>query len=146
MSGAEEVVVGIDRREGVEYSGLVLNERGWERLAVTWLDRVNCTLAATESFNRRNGNASLAEAVERVEAILAAADRPATVTSRRPGRLPVGAARHRNVATEDLVWLLEAEGAETGIDLDALIATSEWLESVLGRRLEGYLYRAGPWP
>ena len=51
-----------------------------------------------------------------------------------------------NVATEDLVWLLEAEGAETGVDLDALIATSEWLESVLGRRLEGYLYRAGPWP
>jgi len=51
-----------------------------------------------------------------------------------------------NVATEDLVWLLEAEGAETGIDLDALIATSEWLEGVLGRRLEGYLYRAGTWP
>jgi hypothetical protein len=23
---------------------------------------------------------------------------------------------------------------------------SEWLESLLGRKLEGYLYRAGPWP
>jgi len=51
-----------------------------------------------------------------------------------------------NVATEDLVWLLEAEGAETGVDLGALIATSEWLEAVLGRRLEGYVYRAGTWP
>jgi isopropylmalate/homocitrate/citramalate synthase len=50
-----------------------------------------------------------------------------------------------NVATEDLVYLLEGEGVETGIDLDALIAVSEWLESILGRRLEGYVYRAGPW-
>ena len=34
---------------------------------------------------------------------------------------------------------------ETGIDLDAVIATSEWLEGVLGRRLEGQVYRAGAW-
>src|SRR5262245_17635323 len=79
MAAAEEVVAGIERRAGVEYSGLVLNEQGWRRLAATPLDRVNCTLAATESFNRRNGNASLAEAVARVEAILGAVDRPATV-------------------------------------------------------------------
>ena len=51
-----------------------------------------------------------------------------------------------NVATEDLVYLLEGEGVETGIDLDALVAVSTWLESVLGRTLEGYVYRAGPWP
>jgi isopropylmalate/homocitrate/citramalate synthase len=49
-----------------------------------------------------------------------------------------------NIATEDLVYLLEGEGVETGVDLDALIAVSEWLEELLGRRLEGYLYRAGP--
>src|SRR6185295_7749051 len=74
MAGAEEVVRGIERRDGVEYSGLVLNERGWERFAATGLDRVNVTLGATESFNRENGNATLTEAVERVEAILARAD------------------------------------------------------------------------
>jgi isopropylmalate/homocitrate/citramalate synthase len=49
-----------------------------------------------------------------------------------------------NIATEDLVYLLDGEGVETGVDLDALIAISEWLEGLLGRRLEGYLYRAGP--
>jgi hydroxymethylglutaryl-CoA lyase len=80
MAGAAAVVAGIEPLAGVEYSGLVLNERGWERLQATWLQRVNCTLAATEAFNRRNGNASLGEAVDRVEAILAVADRPATVT------------------------------------------------------------------
>jgi hydroxymethylglutaryl-CoA lyase/(R)-citramalyl-CoA lyase len=80
MEGAEEVVGAIERREGTEYSGLVLNEQGYERLRATPLDRVNCTLAATESFSRRNANASVDEAVARVGAILAAADRPCTVT------------------------------------------------------------------
>jgi hydroxymethylglutaryl-CoA lyase/(R)-citramalyl-CoA lyase len=51
-----------------------------------------------------------------------------------------------NVATEDLAYLLEGEGVETGVDLDALVRVSEWLEGLLGRRLEGYVYRAGPWP
>jgi isopropylmalate/homocitrate/citramalate synthase len=48
-----------------------------------------------------------------------------------------------NVATEDLVYLLHGEDVETGIDLDALIAVSEWLESLLGRELPGQVYRAG---
>jgi len=51
-----------------------------------------------------------------------------------------------NIATEDLVYLLEREGIDTGVDLDGLIRVSEWLEGVLGRRLEGQLYRAGPFP
>jgi isopropylmalate/homocitrate/citramalate synthase len=231
MAGAEEVVERIHRRPGVEYAGLVLNERGWERFAATGLDRVDVTFAATEEFNRRNGNASLAEAVARAETILAAAgETPATVTiscsfgcpfegrvdpgavaelaARFAGRAEVvladtigvatpsavralversGAAGFHahntrntgyasclaaleagaavldasvgglggcpfspratgNVATEDLVWLLEGEGVETGVDLDALVAVSEWLEGVLGRTLEGYVYRAGAWP
>jgi len=48
-----------------------------------------------------------------------------------------------NIATEDLVYLLEREGVETGVDLDALISVSQWLEELLGRQLEGYVYRAG---
>src|SRR6476646_7799346 len=79
MAGAEQVVAAVVPVDA-ELSGLVLNERGWERLASTPLDRVNVTLAATESFNRRNGNASLEEAVARTERILDLADRPATVT------------------------------------------------------------------
>jgi len=51
-----------------------------------------------------------------------------------------------NVATEDLVYMLEGDGTETGVDLDALLALSEWLESVLGRPLDGQLYRAGVFP
>ena len=230
MAGAEEVVAGIERREGAEYSGLVLNERGYERFAqVEGLDRVNATLGATEEFNRQNGNASLDEAVARVDQILAAAQVPATVTISvafgcpfegrvDPGRVAelagrfdwaevvladtIGVAAPRevrslvertgaagfhghntrntgyanalaaleagatvldasvgglggcpyaprasgNVATEDLAYLLEHEGIETGVDLDALIAVSTWLEGIFGRKLEGQLYRAGDFP
>jgi len=51
-----------------------------------------------------------------------------------------------NVATEDLVWQLEREGVRTGIDVDALVAISRWLAELLGRQLEGSLYRAAQWP
>jgi isopropylmalate/homocitrate/citramalate synthase len=79
MARAEEVAAAAVRG-GAQLSGLVLNERGYERFAQTGLDRVNCTLAVTETFNERNGNASLDEAVERVRAILAAATVPTTAT------------------------------------------------------------------
>jgi hydroxymethylglutaryl-CoA lyase/(R)-citramalyl-CoA lyase len=51
-----------------------------------------------------------------------------------------------NIATEDLVYLLDGEGISTGVDLDALIGIAEWLEGVLGAELEGLVYRAGPFP
>ena len=62
MAGAEEVVAAIERRDGTEYSGLALNEKGYDRLAAAGLDRVNFTLAATYSFSRRNANQSVEEA------------------------------------------------------------------------------------
>jgi hydroxymethylglutaryl-CoA lyase/(R)-citramalyl-CoA lyase len=49
-----------------------------------------------------------------------------------------------NIATEDLVYLLDGLGVETGVDLNALITVSEWLAGVLGRELPGQLYKAGP--
>jgi isopropylmalate/homocitrate/citramalate synthase len=51
-----------------------------------------------------------------------------------------------NIATEDLVYMLEGDGVGTGVDLDALITISEWLEGILGRPLEGQVYRAGGFP
>jgi hydroxymethylglutaryl-CoA lyase/(R)-citramalyl-CoA lyase len=62
------------------------------------------------------------------------------------GGCPYAPRASGNVATEDLVYLLEHEGIETGVDLDALIRISVWLEAVLGRRLEGQVYRAGSFP
>src|SRR6266511_2221082 len=227
-----EVTAGIEPREGTEYAGLVLNLKGYERLRETKLGRVNCTLAATESFNQRNGNMSLDQALTQAMAILGVSELPTTATVSVAFGCPfegrvdpahvaalceqleadevvladtigvatptqvkrlveivkthtraVGVHLHNtrntgyanalaaleagatlldasvgglggcpyapkatgNIATEDLVYLLEGEGVETGVDLDAIVRISEWLEQTLGRRLEGYVYRAGPW-
>jgi (R)-citramalyl-CoA lyase len=51
-----------------------------------------------------------------------------------------------NIATEDLAYALEREGVRTGIDLDAAIEVAHWLESLLGRTLEGLVHRAGAFP
>ncbi len=80
---------------------------------------------------------------------LAAVEAGATVLDASVGGLggcPFAPRATGNIATEDLVYLLHGEGIQTRIDLDGLIRVSEWLEGVLGRRLEGQLYRAGTYP
>ncbi len=80
---------------------------------------------------------------------LAALEAGATVLDASVGGLggcPFAPRATGNIATEDLVYLLDREGVETGIDLDALIGVSVWLEDVLGRQLEGQVYRAGGFP
>jgi isopropylmalate/homocitrate/citramalate synthase len=237
MAGAEEVATALDRIDGVEYAGLALNTRGYERLRETGLDEVSFALAATESFSQRNAGASVEESIAAAEQIatraradgirasltisvafgcpfegpvdpdrvveiaerlaateadeLVLADTIGVATPTQARQLlerviglgkPVGGHFHNtrntgfanayaaleagvatldasvgglggcpfapkatgNIATEDLVYLLEGEGIATGVDLEALIAVSEWLEQLLGRRLEGYVYRAGP--
>jgi len=236
MAGAEEVVAALERREGVVYAGLAVNERGYDRLHASGLDEVHFAFAATEEFNQRNAHASVeggvvgaqriverakadgirstvtisvafgcpfegavdpgrvAELAERV--LVAGADEITvadTVGVGVPrqvrdlvGRLapfgaPIGIHLHNtrstgfanayaaleagatvfdasiggiggcpfapratgNIATEDLVYLLHGEGVETGIDLGALIDVAKWLESHLGRELEGHVYKAG---
>jgi isopropylmalate/homocitrate/citramalate synthase len=49
-----------------------------------------------------------------------------------------------NIATEDLVYLLQGEGVSTGVSLEGLIDAAEWLAGVLGRELPGLVYKAGP--
>jgi hydroxymethylglutaryl-CoA lyase/(R)-citramalyl-CoA lyase len=231
MAGAEDVVAGIERQDGATYSGLVLNEKGYERLAACALDAVHFTLGATDEFNRRNANRTVDESVAELERIdtdlpvsvsisvsfgcpfdgpvdvgvvIALAERCVAagageivfadtigvgvphqardlVERGRGLGVPLGVHLHNtrntgfanayaalqagvkvfessvgglggcpfapratgNIATEDLVFLLHGEGVETGIDLDALIGVSEWLEGVLGHTLPGQVYRAG---
>lgn len=70
MAGAEEVVAGIERQPGIVYAGLVLNERGYDRLVETGLDEVHVAFAATDEFNRRNQNASPEESLAAAAAIV----------------------------------------------------------------------------
>ena len=52
----------------------------------------------------------------------------------------------RMIPTEDFVHLLEAEGIDTGIDLDALVEAAHLAEEVVGHELYGHVSKAGPFP
>ena len=234
MAGAEEVLDGL----GPDFadigdatvSGLVLNDRGYERFIATGLRTLNVGIAVTDSFNQRNqgqtreqvealvtGLADRARAedvkltvtlsvafgcpfegrvkpeqtlalVERVAALgpdeifladtigvavpravtelvtaalafgvaigghfhdtrgtgiancLAALETGATLLDASAGGVggcPFAPGATGNVATDDLVYVLEESGVDTGIDLDALIATSRWLSERLGHPVPG---------
>jgi len=73
---------------------------------------------------------ALANILACVEAGVRVADAAVSGT----GGCPYAKGASGNVATEDVVYLLEGLGLRTGIDLDALVATGQWLSGVLGRR------------
>jgi len=62
------------------------------------------------------------------------------------GGCPFAPAATGNIPTEDLVYMLQRSGFETGISLEALIDTSKWLQEQLGRPVPGMLVKAGVFP
>jgi hydroxymethylglutaryl-CoA lyase len=51
-----------------------------------------------------------------------------------------------NIATDDLVYLLDRMGVATGVDLDALLPTAAFLSEQLGHQVPAMLPKAGPFP
>jgi hydroxymethylglutaryl-CoA lyase len=58
------------------------------------------------------------------------------------GGCPYAESATGNLATEDLVWLLDGLGVKHGVDLDALAATSAWMAERLGRPSPSRVVRA----
>jgi isopropylmalate/homocitrate/citramalate synthase len=240
MAGAEEVVASLPPPGRTSWAGLVLNERGYERLRASSLEEVHATFGVTETFQQRNAGSSVADGVARAVEIVrrartdglrvtvtlscafgcpyegpvdagAVADLAAQVVSAGtdevvladtigvavPGEVralvertvrdlgaatgvhlhdtrgtaiacvlsaleagavlvdgsvggvggcPFAPGAQGNVATEDVVYVLEREGIATGVDLDLLIDTARWLASVIDQPLPGRVHRAGRWP
>jgi isopropylmalate/homocitrate/citramalate synthase len=239
MAGSDQVAEEIDRPPNVKVAGLILNARGFERLAAADLDEVHMAFAATDELNLRNQNATTDESLQAAAEIIALAHgegRRATVTIAASfgcpfagvvdprivvdiaerlfdagsdevvfadtigvgvprqvtelvaggswggdrvgvhlhdtrgtgianayaaleagvavidaavgglGGCPFSPGASGNIATEDLVYMLEGQGVATGIDLDALIEVGNWLEGVLGTELPGQVRRAGKSP
>ena len=240
MAGAEEVVAALPAPGATAWAGLVLNERGYDRLARAGLPEAHATFGVTETFQQRNGGSSVEEGLARAITVVRRArsdGRRVTVTLScafgcpyegvvDPGLVQALAARvvahgvdevvladtigvavpsevrglvercvrdlgavtgvhlhdtrgtalacvlaaleaggtlvdgsvggvggcpfapgaQGNVATEDVVYVLEREGVATGVDLDALIDTARWLAGVLDRPVPGRVQRAGGWP
>ncbi len=60
------------------------------------------------------------------------------------GGCPYAPGASGNLATEDLVYMLDGMGISTGVDLDKLCEAGHVAERVLGRRLPGKVHQAGP--
>jgi hydroxymethylglutaryl-CoA lyase len=65
LADAEEVFRRIRRRDGVTYSALVPNEQGLERALASRVGKIAVFTAASETFNRKNINAGIAESIQR---------------------------------------------------------------------------------
>jgi hydroxymethylglutaryl-CoA lyase len=63
MADAEAVMERVPRADGVAYAGLVLNRRGLERALAAGVDEVNMVVCVSDTFNRRNQNASTTESM-----------------------------------------------------------------------------------
>ena len=241
MADAEEVLGALERRPDVQYVGLVLNRRGFDRAAAAGCTEIGMAVVASDTFNRRNQGVSTDESVGAWLDIAAAAHaagiRPQVtlsaafgcpfegevpaervvelarrVAEARPieialadtvgvgvptqvteligrvreavpgmplrchfhntrntglanayaaiaagvatldasvggiGGCPFAPAATGNIPSEDLIYMLERAGFDTGISLDAMIETGKWLERQLGRPVPGMLVKAGGFP
>jgi isopropylmalate/homocitrate/citramalate synthase len=242
MADAEAVMERVPRDDGVSYAGLVLNRRGLDRALAAGVDEVNMVVCVSETFNRRNQNASTEESMRDAAEVLATARERGLFTTLTlatsfgcpfegevdPARVAALAARgaaagaeelcladtigagvpsqvrdlaarvrdaagdqaplrfhfHNtrntgfanavaavelgarvldasaggiggcpfapratgNIATDDLVYLLERMGLDTGYDLEALLPTAAFLGDRLGHEVPALLPRAGAFP
>ncbi len=73
LADAAEVMAGIRKMPDVRYPVLVPNEKGMERAIAAGASEVAVFAAASESFSQKNGNASIAETLQRIEAVMSLA-------------------------------------------------------------------------
>ena len=62
------------------------------------------------------------------------------------GGCPFAPAATGNICTEDLVYMLSRMGIETGLDMEKLCQTTQWLETKLGKAPPGMVWRSGGFP
>ena len=239
LADAKELLASLEPVEGARYPVLVPNMKGLERALEAGVDSIAVFLAASESFSRKNTNASLAETFERTRPVverakaaglwvraylsvvwgcpyegpidpnavaplaaalvemgveelslgdtigvadpagvrrvldvvapnvgmerlalhfhdtrgtalanvLAGLQAGVTVFDSSAGGLggcPYAPGASGNLATEDLLFMLDGMGIETGVDVEAVRAASLELAKVLGRSLSGRYAAAGP--
>ena len=242
MADAEAVMERVPRTDGVAYAGLVLNRGGLDRALGTGVDEVNVVVGVSDTFSRRNQNASTEESMQAAADVLgrarehglfctltlatsfgcpfegevdpgrvaelaargaaagaqelcladtigvgvpsqvrdlaarardaagdsvplrvhfhhtrntgfanavAAVEAGATVLDASAGGIggcPFAPKATGNIATDDLVFLLERMGLDTGWDLEALLPTAAFLGARLGHEVPALLPRAGTFP
>jgi hydroxymethylglutaryl-CoA lyase len=62
------------------------------------------------------------------------------------GGCPFAPAATGNIPTDDLLYMLDRSGVETGVSLAKIVEVSHWLEQELGRSVPALLPKAGIFP
>jgi len=70
LADAAEVYTGIQKKPGLRYPVLVPNLQGYARAREVGVDEIAVFTAASEAFNRKNINASIAESLERIAPVI----------------------------------------------------------------------------
>ena len=96
---------------------------------------LRCHLHNTRNTGLANAVAAIESGVARIDSSIGGV-----------GGCPFAPAATGNIPTEDLVYMLDRMGVETGVDAEALIDTAHWLGTMLGVNPPGMLQRAGIFP
>jgi len=104
MADNAEVMSGIARSEGVRYSVLTPNMKGFESALLSKPDEVVVFGAASEAFSQKNINCSIAESIERFAPVVKAA-RDAGISVRGAMSCTVGCPYEGDVAPERVAYL-----------------------------------------
>ena len=104
MADNAEVMAGIARQDGVRYSVLTPNMKGFESALLSKPDEVVVFGAASEAFSQKNINCSIAESIERFAPVVKAA-RDAGIAVRGAMSCTVGCPYEGDVAPERVAYL-----------------------------------------
>jgi hydroxymethylglutaryl-CoA lyase len=96
---------------------------------------IRCHFHNTRNTGIANAQAALAAGVASLDASIGGI-----------GGCPFAPAATGNIPTDDLLYMLDRSGIHTGVSLEKIIATSQWLQEQLGRSTPAMLPKAGMFP
>ena len=135
LADAEEVFRRIRRAPGVVYSALVPNEKGLERAQAARVDKVAVFTAASETFNRKNVNASIAESIERFRPVFRTAGVPVRAYVSTAFWCPYEGRVRPEAVLEVVGRLLDLGADELSIGDTIGKATADEVRALLGKLL-----------
>jgi hydroxymethylglutaryl-CoA lyase len=131
---AEPAELGIADSIGVAVPGQVTELLGKLRAEFGQVP-LRCHFHNTRNIGLANAYAAIDAGVEYLDASIGGI-----------GGCPFAPAATGNIPTDDLVYMLDRSGIQSGVALEKIISTSNWLAAELGRAVPAMLPRAGPFP
>jgi hydroxymethylglutaryl-CoA lyase len=134
IAEGDPVELGIADSIGVAVPNQVTEMIGAIRERVPHLP-IRCHLHNTRNTGLANAQAALDAGASSIDASIGGI-----------GGCPFAPAATGNIPTDDLLYMFDRSGVETGVSLEKIIATSAWLQEQLGRDVPAMLPKAGMFP